>query len=234
MNKAWRDRLAAYDDEHLDERERAALDLLLDSDAEARQYLASLREDRQRYCEALATVTARPGFTSAVMVRVNHTQTVWWRQVVTMVRPRALEVCAAGLMVMVGLALVPSDRTNAAHQTCLNNLRTLGRGLLAYSEDWDHRLPDSSSWVQAVSSYGRSGNALTCPLDTRAGDRGSRLVSYGMPGSLSGASVSSLPDPSAQVTLRDAEGLFVKPRHGNSANAAFGDGHVAPVSVPGP
>lgn len=237
MNKAWRDRLATYDDEHLDERERAALDLLLDSDAEARAYLASLREDRQRFCEALATVTARPGFTAAVMVRVNSTQTVWWRQAAAMLRPRALEVCAAGLFVMVGLALVPRDRAAGGHQVCLDNLRALGHGLLAYSEDWDHRLPDSGSWATAVASYSGGGSGLTCPLDKRPASpatpmlRG-QIVSYGMPGSLSGASIDRLPEPSREMALRDADGPFLAPRHDNSANAAFVDGHVAPV-MPG-
>jgi prepilin-type processing-associated H-X9-DG protein len=232
VNSDWRDRLAEYDDEQLDERERAALDLLVNNDLEARAYLAALRADRQRLREAFSTVRARPGFTDAVMARVAPPRRVFlWR-------PRVLEVCAAVLMVITLGSAMRERRALDSRVACENNLRDLTRSVLTYAQDYDDHLPDADRWVAQVEAHSERALPAQCPADTRPADSGSRTVSYGMTAGLSGARIADVPDPGAQLTAFDAVGPWLTARHGTLsrravANAGFLDGHVGTLAPSG-
>ncbi len=233
MTKEWRERLAAYDEAGLEPRERAALELLLDSDPEARAYLADLREDRQRYREALGAITARPGFNAAVMARVSAHQGAWYRRLALNLRPRALEMFAVGMMALVAFAMIPRDVAARQQTVCKTNLKDLGRSLAAYSQDWDDHLPEANTWAVATAAYQERSNGLICPVDDRV-QEDSHIVSYGMPQRVSGQNLGRVRDLATEVALRDAEGSFLAPRHDRRANAAYLDGHVAPLSFDPP
>jgi len=233
VNTDWRERLAQYDDEQLDARERAALDLLLANDLEARAYLAALRADRRRLQDAFAVAVSRrpPGaardFTAGVMARVTPRRRAWFPA------PRLLEVCAAALMVCTLWGVQRHQRGERDDVACANRLKDLTRVVLTYAQDYDERLPDARRWLAQVEQHtGRPYNA-TCPSDHRDAG-GSRLVSYGLPYDLSGSPLSRVPSPSAQVAAFDADGVFLDLRHGRAANVSYLDGRVSRVSVPRP
>ncbi|MCC7495640.1 MAG: hypothetical protein IT204_25035 [Fimbriimonadaceae bacterium] len=222
MNGEWRDRLLGYDDRHLDAGEREELERLLDSEPQAREFLAALRADRDRFREAYGSIQARPGFTAAVMQRLPQRQPRW------LPIPRLLEVLAAGLMVFV-LATLISPARRAEQQrllVCQREVRDLSRAFLSYTEDFDGRLPDSQRWVQQVAEYRQTPTAAHCPADPRP----DVAVSYAMPVGLSAADVARLRPPQSQVLLFDANGLFPAPRHDRAANFGFLDGSVRTLS----
>ncbi|MBI2299084.1 MAG: hypothetical protein HYU66_09120 [Armatimonadetes bacterium] len=221
MNTEWRDRLASYDDEGLDARERAALERLLDSDAEARAYLAELRRDRQRFTEAYASVTARPGFTEAVMQRLPQKRPAW------LPLPRVLELCAAGLMVWVVVSLIsPAEQLEHRRQlVCQAGMKDISRALLSYAQDYDNRLPDADQWFVQVNNPTYRPLQATCPSDPRHGS-----LSYAMPLGIGGADVRRL--PVSQVMLFDADGVFPAPRHDRGANVGRLDGSVQLIAGP--
>lgn len=239
MNKDWRERLAQYDDEKLDPRERAALDLLLDNDLQARATLAALRHDRQRFRQAFEDYAARRdparsrALTAAVMARVAQERPRRASWLSRLPLPRLLEVCAAALMVFVVGLVARSNHPSLGEQACRGNLKGLSVAVLQYAQDYDETLPSSQHWVQQLEDH--TGRALQtqCPEDRRP-LLDARQVSYGMPLSLSGvqlgrAELASQAVRNSQVFLSDSDGSFLAPRHGQAANASFLDGHVAQV-----
>ncbi len=225
MNTDWKLRLAAYDDRQLDPRERAQLDQLLDESAEARDYLAALRHDRQRLREAFATVTARPGFAAGVMARLPRTRAL-------RPMPRVMEVCAAVLMGLVVYSVIgPSPGAARAKQnTCQQNARLLTQAMLSYSTDYDGRLPSATRWPAQVASYTNAPGAFICPEDQQSGP-----VSYGMPVGLSFAELGESPHTGRDILIYDAAGLLLDPRHDRrrAAVAAYTDGSVELIRVDG-
>lgn len=237
MTAEWRERLAAYDDEHLDPAERAALDRLLDADPEAREHLAALRRDMARFKEAFAAVEARDDFTQGVLDRLGlalNTEPVppkadgGWRLPgpLPIPLPRLLEAVAAVMMVAIGISLFTPrlDRERQRQLACQTNVRDLHRAMLNYTQDYDGRLPSADRWVVQVNDYVEQPSALWCPSDSDAAGQ----TSYGMPLGLSNADIRTLPEAESPVTLFDAVGLLPAPRHdrGRAAVAATWDGDV--------
>jgi len=138
------------------------------------------------------------------------------------------------LMAMVVATVAPRYRPDRDSAVCESNLKDLTRSVLTYAQDFDDHLPPASDWVAALEQHGAGSLPAQCPTDLRPAADGARVVSYAMPPSLSGLSLSQAGSPDGQMAIFDAEGLRIKPRHagvgGGVANAGFLDGHVAQVA----
>lgn len=214
MNADERDRLAAYDDEKLDRGERAELERLLDTDPEAREFLAQLRRDKEQFIEAFATVTAKPGFTDTVLAKLPRRHT--WLPL-----PRVMEVCAAALLLFVLVSVATPFRQGERQRQlkCQQEVKDLALAAMMYAEDYDQRLPDAKTWLVQLRDRRYPQLPTVCPSD----DRGV-APSYAMPIGIGGADVRSL--PSDQVLWYDADGMFPAPRHEDQANVGRLDGSV--------
>ncbi len=217
MEPGWQQRLLAYDDADLDPGERAELDLILDTQPGAREYLIALRLDRERFCEVFGAVAARPGFTEQVMARLPSPRRAWFPY------PRLLELCAAGLMVVVAATLYSPGRLREQQRraVCEASVKELTRAIMAYAQDYDDTLPADGAWLARLAAASAGRLNTHCPSDEATSG-----PSYGMPIGLAGVTVPKLRGPSSQVLLYDANGPFLAPRHERGANVGFLDGSV--------
>ena len=136
-------------------------------------------------------------------------------------------------------------RREARDGTCLSNEKQLAMGLLAYTMDYDGRLPQSGTWptqARPYLKYAKGPEVFGCPNDRRpkpvAGipwERGQglsyamseALLSKGLPASAEATTTPLLFDCDLVPVATPAQAV---PRHGSSrkgTNVAFVDGHVA-------
>lgn len=226
MSTDWRDRLLAYDEKDLDPTERAALDKLLDEHPEARAYLNQLRRDRELFCAAFGSVQARAGFVDNVMNRLPVARPS--RFSFRFPFPRALELCAAAMMVLVAASIFSPTRDVERRRAliCQQQVKDLTQVVMSYAADYDGRLPVGDDWGGQLVAYGESGDALHCPSDDEP-----RGPSYAMPLALVGAPLTQFQSPDAQPLLFDARGPFLVPRHERAANVGYLDGSVRQVTL---
>lgn len=226
MSNDWRDRLLAYDEPDLDPTERAALDKLLDELPAAREFLNQLRRDRELFRSAFGSVTARDGFVDAVMARVPQPRAN--RFGFRFPFPRALELCAAAMLVLVTVSVFSPARDLERRRAlvCQQQVKDLTQVVMSYAADYDDRLPAGQDWGGQLVAYGGAAAALRCPSDD------SPLgPSYAMPLALAGAPVTQFQAPDAQPVLFDARGPFLVPRHDRAANVGYLDGSVRQVTL---
>lgn len=124
---------------------------------------------------------------------------------------------------------------------CMSNLKVLGTAVSMYSEDYDERLPPSSTWSEAIAPRVQiaakqrdytGGEPFRCPATESP-------ASYGMNRALGGLPIAKIELPAATVLLFDADARVrsfsggandvARSRHMNSPNVAYTDGHVRPA-----
>ncbi|MCS7309035.1 MAG: hypothetical protein NZ741_02325 [Armatimonadetes bacterium] len=145
-------------------------------------------------------------------------------------------VLAAIALLMPGIALtwlflpaIRSARTVSQQRRCMQNLKALGMAVLLYTEDWDERYPPAHVWCDSIRPYARSPEDFRCPAARHL------QSGYAMNDQLDSLKVEDLVTPSETVMLFDSTGGWnqaggkeqVARRHGETANFAFADGHVA-------
>jgi len=226
VSNDWRDRLLAYDESDLDPTERAALDKLLDESPEARALLNQLRRDRELFRSAFGSVTARDGFVDGVMDRLPIAKQ--GRFALRFPFPRALEFCAAGMMLLVAVSIFSPARDLERRRAlvCQQQVKDLTQVVMSYAADYDGRLPVGDDWGGQLVAYGEPTQSLRCPSDDEP-----RGLSYAMPLALAGVPVTQFRTPDAQPLLFDARGPFLVPRHDRAANVGYLDGSVRQVTI---
>ena len=219
MEAGWQQRLLAFDDPDLDPGERAELEALLDTQPGAREYLCALRLDRERFIEAFSAVQAHDGFTEQVMGRLPARRRAW----LPFGLPRLMEVCAAGLAVMVAASLFSPARFREQERRaiCESSMKDLTRAIMAYAQDYDEMLPAGTQFLDKLAEVSNGRLSVHCPSDTDPA-----RASYAMPMVLAGAALPKLRSQNSQVLLFDADGPFLAPRHERGANVGFLDGSV--------
>ena len=116
-------------------------------------------------------------------------------------------------------------------------MRSLATGLLMYAQDYDETFPLSSSWMDGVAVYVRTGLSLHCPtvFAQSQSDFG-----YAMNSDIGGLNMNLLPQPATTIGVFESTNLaknaadpfttFTKPgRHTPFAFLSYADGHVKKV-----
>lgn len=150
----------------------------------------------------------------------------------------ALLVPLAAMVIL--LPFVMNARTVSPRMTCISNLKQLAFAALAYSDDWDDRLPLGHTWMDSTSDYYVNESLLHCnEVKDRYPDRND-LYGYAFNSTLSSAKAWSFPTEVAQNKplvydssnlARNASDPFISlpdpPRHRDIVNVVcFLDGRA--------
>ncbi len=113
--------------------------------------------------------------------------------------------------------------------SCISNLKQIGLATIAYSQDYDDRLPLKTSWSDSLGAYIKNSYIYQCPMDNTQS-----RCSYSYNNKLNGDSLSHMKNLESIQTCFDAKGGWnssspvssAVPRHYDYSNFAFVDGHV--------
>lgn len=145
-----------------------------------------------------------------------------------------------GFIGLVLAMILTTGRHHPLRIACISNLKRLGMASLLYAEDWDGRLPQRDTWMDAIRDYHKSGAPERCNEVEFAFPDRKDVYGYAFNSRLSGGKTSDF-EPETQQTkpmlydssnlARNASDPFSSlpdpPRHGGEMNmVCFFDGHV--------
>ena len=132
----------------------------------------------------------------------------------------------------------------SAHSSqCLSNIKQLSTGMMMYAQDYDERLPASSTWAEAIDTKMREAAASNSSAgkDPFRCPAAESPASYGMNVFMGGRAFSEMEAPSNTVLLFDADAPIrsfagkaenvARNRHNGAPNMAFADGHAKWVNA---
>ncbi|MDE2127691.1 MAG: hypothetical protein KGJ62_13975 [Armatimonadetes bacterium] len=145
---------------------------------------------------------------------------------------------AVVLLCLTGSVVLRQAREKADSIACAGNLRALGAALALYSQDWDDRLPPSTSWASVIDDGkylpGRQRRRrFHCPAAKSS-------FGYAMNIGVSGADSYQIPVPNVMVQLFETDSAawnasgvasqVARSRHSN-LNVLYCDGSVHAVNL---
>jgi hypothetical protein len=146
-------------------------------------------------------------------------------------------VCGCGGIGVLGSILAPAilrfRAVASARGQCITNVRHLVAAQIMYSSDWDGRLPNESTWIDATKKYTQTETDFTCPTLKKSGS------SYGYAANAAESAIKydGAKDPSSTILIYETADLKrnatgdpskeeVTNRHGRGRIEGFLDGHA--------
>jgi prepilin-type N-terminal cleavage/methylation domain-containing protein/prepilin-type processing-associated H-X9-DG protein len=140
-------------------------------------------------------------------------------------------------------------REKARQNTCMNNLRQIGVGIMMFVQDHDEKMPEAKTWTSELNgSYGLTGKVWDCPTVSHSGTESAPDYFYVAGSFLSGSALGDIKSPDSSLMLADLKSpgsnppyinhpkddpnmiskaaALIDARHNKAAVLCFCDGHI--------
>lgn len=244
----WAERLSAFLDNELNDRDRQAIaDHLRDCPA-CRAAAEVYRCDRQDTAAALTARTASEGFAARVMGQIAVTTIERGSEIAEEQAPKTPKTPIAGtvpgfngllkrrphfslieILVVVGIVcalgsvmfpVFSKPREKARQNTCLNNQRQIVVAIQMWAQDHDQQLPSADTWLD---NLGLDRGVL---IDPTAGKDLNPAYAYNR--SIAGRKITEIASaPDLTIVTFDARNGIPEYRHNGGLFMSYLDGHVA-------